>query len=197
MKKLKLNSRELRAKNTKKNIYKISINLFNTYGFEKVTINDICNEANIGIGTFYHYFSSKNDIISESFKEETENLIKKYNTTYDSYLNQLIDIISIIGVYCENNKTVLNIILRNELNAKKRHNVNLFYNNFSSYIKEILEKASTSGEIRENLDKNYLFLSIENMIIGSIFLWSANNQEFNLVNRMDNFIKEFVKMIVT
>lgn len=36
-------------------------------GFNNITIRDICKEANISVGAFYHYFSKKEEMINESF----------------------------------------------------------------------------------------------------------------------------------
>lgn len=36
-------------------------------GYENLTIRDICREAEISIGTFYHYFNEKSDLVSMLF----------------------------------------------------------------------------------------------------------------------------------
>ena len=44
-------------------ILDVSENLFTTKGYEKTTVNDILDGVQIGKGTFYHYFKSKEDVM--------------------------------------------------------------------------------------------------------------------------------------
>ncbi len=36
-------------------------------GFDSITVRDICTEVGITVGTFYHYFSSKNDLLLDRY----------------------------------------------------------------------------------------------------------------------------------
>ena len=44
-------------------ILDVSENLFSTKGYQKTTVNDILEGVNIGKGTFYHYFKSKEEVM--------------------------------------------------------------------------------------------------------------------------------------
>lgn len=49
------------------------INLMQEKNYQDISVKDICQEANIPRRTFYHYFDSKDDILS-SFIENTVQL---------------------------------------------------------------------------------------------------------------------------
>ena len=55
--------RELNSEAKKELIIEKSLELFRIYGYEKITITDICNECHINVGTLYHYFGSKLGIL--------------------------------------------------------------------------------------------------------------------------------------
>ena len=55
--------RELNSEAKKELILENSLELFRKYGYEKITVTDICNECNINVGTLYHYFGSKLGIL--------------------------------------------------------------------------------------------------------------------------------------
>ena len=57
--KKKLTSRTRQADATRKRIYNTAIRLFKQYGYEQVSVSQIAKAANVGIGTFYHYYESK------------------------------------------------------------------------------------------------------------------------------------------
>lgn len=64
----KLTKRQLQAQKTRKNLYESAVELFKTLPFDEVTVKDICNKADMSIGVFYHYFSSKDDILLEGYR---------------------------------------------------------------------------------------------------------------------------------
>lgn len=64
-----LNKRRQQALNTKKKIYDIAAALISDHGFEQVTVDQICREAGVAKGGFYHHFTSKDDIIIEIYRQ--------------------------------------------------------------------------------------------------------------------------------
>lgn len=52
---------------TKSKILELAREIAIEKGFKNLTIRDICKEANISVGAFYHHFSSKEEMINESF----------------------------------------------------------------------------------------------------------------------------------
>ncbi len=65
-----------KGERTKSRIVEASIKLINENGFENTTLNDMCREAGVAPGTFYHYFTSMNDIFLEIIRIEGENLLE-------------------------------------------------------------------------------------------------------------------------
>ena len=55
--------RELNTEAKKELILSKSLELFRQYGYEKITISDICEECRINVGTLYHHFGSKLGIL--------------------------------------------------------------------------------------------------------------------------------------
>ncbi|HHW07503.1 MAG TPA: TetR/AcrR family transcriptional regulator [Clostridia bacterium] len=62
-------SRQLQALRTKQKIFDIALKLINTYGYDNVTVEQICKEVGVSVGGFYHHFKNKDEIIVESFKQ--------------------------------------------------------------------------------------------------------------------------------
>lgn len=66
---VKVTSRKLRAQTTYENIYNAAMSLVEKEGFKNITVRKICEKAGVSIGSFYNYFSSKEDILNETFKK--------------------------------------------------------------------------------------------------------------------------------
>ena len=59
----KISRRERKKIQSKQAILQASVHLFSTKGFQDTSIADIMNEADLGIGTFYNYFESKEEVL--------------------------------------------------------------------------------------------------------------------------------------
>ncbi len=66
--------RQLQAIKTKKRIIKSAKRLFNTKDFDQVSVAQISKEASITVGTFYHYFASKEELLYELLPRVTSYL---------------------------------------------------------------------------------------------------------------------------
>ena len=67
-----LTSRQFQAEETHKRIYNTAFGLMTKKGFNKITIKDIAKKAGVSIGTFYHYYKSKDDILYEIYYKADE-----------------------------------------------------------------------------------------------------------------------------
>lgn len=63
-------------KNTKQNIITIARAVFLEHGYEQTSLQMIIEKSGISKGGLYHYFSSKEEILEETIKEEFASLFK-------------------------------------------------------------------------------------------------------------------------
>lgn len=63
-----LNNREKQAIAKKWHISERAMSLFKERGYDAVKVKEICQAAEISLGTFYHYFASKDNIIDETYQ---------------------------------------------------------------------------------------------------------------------------------
>lgn len=63
-----ITNRKKQALETKRKIYDIAVKLFAEYGFDKVSIQQICKECEISVGGFYHHYKTKTDILDEGYR---------------------------------------------------------------------------------------------------------------------------------
>lgn len=69
MKNQKKTSRQLQAEKTKATIFAKAKELLSIKTLDEITINEICKEANVSVGAFYHHFESKSGVIIEIYHE--------------------------------------------------------------------------------------------------------------------------------
>lgn len=62
----------------KAEIFNCGKELFSTKGFKETNVSDITKMAGMGVGTFYNYYSSKEQLFLEIFMKENEELKKTF-----------------------------------------------------------------------------------------------------------------------
>jgi AcrR family transcriptional regulator len=65
--------------NKKAEIFNCAKELFVIKGFKDTNVSDITKMAGIGVGTFYNYYSSKDQLFMEIFIDENEKLKKSFD----------------------------------------------------------------------------------------------------------------------
>lgn len=90
--------RTVRSQQIKKNIYDTAINLLHDYGYEYVTVNNICRMAKISVGSFYHYFSGKDELLAGFFSEAFD---RYRQDNPESSGDMIEDIIQYFCSYCD------------------------------------------------------------------------------------------------
>jgi len=75
---IKKTKREIKTQDTKKRILETSYDLFLEYGVDTVTVDDICAHCQITKGTFYHYFPSKDHVMSISLNNQLNNYLETH-----------------------------------------------------------------------------------------------------------------------
>ncbi|MBQ8161614.1 MAG: TetR/AcrR family transcriptional regulator [Clostridia bacterium] len=55
----------------KETILKAAVELIGAIGADAVTVRKVCEKADVSVGTFYHYFSDKNDLMMAFVREES------------------------------------------------------------------------------------------------------------------------------
>lgn len=89
----------------KLNLIKVGATLFQRYGLDKVSINDLTQKAGIGKGTFYLFYNSKADLFMEIYQRERERV---WQDIYEKHKDIEGEISSVITDYIYEQLEVLN-----------------------------------------------------------------------------------------
>jgi len=63
----------------RKQLIQTAKDLFFKYGIKRVTVEEICKEANVSKMTFYKHFKNKNELVRTWITEMTDDALEKYN----------------------------------------------------------------------------------------------------------------------
>jgi len=62
-------SKSLKSDQTHEHIYQVAMDLFRAQGFDKTTMRQIAEKAEVATGAAYYYFGSKNEIVLRFYRE--------------------------------------------------------------------------------------------------------------------------------
>lgn len=127
----------------------IAMELFASKGFGETTIADITKSADIGTGTFYNYFHSKEDIIQYVLTQklsQAENSLEKLSKSTISPREKLLQILVLLGEIYENNRQLFDLCV-NHLGLKQPpHGPQ-----FKGILIGIIEEGQKTGDFRKTI----------------------------------------------
>lgn len=74
---------------TRRRLLETSLNLIWKSSYGSVSVDDICKEADVKKGSFYHFFKSKSDLTVAAFEEQWKCIKRGYDETFSSSLAPL------------------------------------------------------------------------------------------------------------
>ena len=187
--------RQEQARETKNRIYTSAIELMEQEGFDNITIADISEKAGVSVGAFYHYFSSKNDILAEIFRQADEYFSTKVVKALSkaSIPDQIIEY---FDHYAKFNLTSGVETTQQLFNPKIK-----FFIKEGRPMLEILHDLVRTGqeknEIRGDMEARELVRYLFVMARGIVFEWSLYDGNYDLEAKMHNYMGKLVSTITT
>lgn len=102
-----------RIQKTRQAIINAFIDLLTEKGFDKITINDIAERANINRGTVYLHYADKFDLLDKCIETYVEPLLQHCVNTGDPNTNAIV--LHNMFAYLEKNLTIYKLFLSNEV----------------------------------------------------------------------------------
>jgi len=146
----------------KSDIFKHGKALFSTKGFKKTNIKEIAESAGIGVGTFYNYYASKEQLFLEIYIQENENLKKWLIESID--LDQ--EPVKVINQLIMGNIEAIhtNPILKEWYSHDFYKKLEQYYQNegsknmdsFRDFYMDLFKKWKDQGKIRKDIDEDLL-----------------------------------------
>lgn len=188
-----LTNRQKRALETREKLLKTSLDLFNKYGYEHVSVEQITKACNVSKGTFYTHFPSKYDVILEKFKE----LDHFYSTVEKNIDGKLPASEKILLVYKEQMKYLTNVVgkdlLRTVYTAAMTNQVQQdhylinpqrkIFQIMNTYIEEGIQQ----GEFRQDLAIPNIQTIIQRCMRANVYDWLIHSEDFDLASEMSQF----------
>lgn len=181
----------------KKAIVDVIVNLMDEEGLKNVTIKDICEKAGISIGSFYHYFSSKDSIVQEMYQLMDEYfLLNKDNICSHFTSNEdIIDFVTHFGLYVEQWGYYANLlVMRTSVEAAtkglSKHHIKIY-----NILKDIINIGIEDKFFKPNIDDDDLASTILVIIRGYLLEWTKRGSDYPVKDNMVRQVKYMLNSI--
>jgi AcrR family transcriptional regulator len=166
---------------TKELVYKAALALMEEKGYRGATIRDICNRANVSVGTFYCYFATKSDVIREIYLSGDEFFLKSVTPQLEEkscyeQLRLFVRYYALINL--ETGIDAVKVLFNpdNEWFRQIRP--------MQSVLEEIIGRGQASGELRATPEPAQLVEYFFDLLRGICYNWCVYDGGFDLEDRM-------------
>jgi len=181
---IKSNKRKLQAQGTKKKIFDVAHQKFREKGFNNVTIEEIAESAEISVGSLYHHFKNKYELLIAWHARLDElycNYFDKLTTSTDSKDKNTLEIIKEMMLYmnetciyygAEYIGVVYSYMLSNPDFAK------IMTDRRRTYFKimtNLMKEGQKKGEIRKDIPVKQLVTDITIISRGCLTDWAIES----------------------
>ncbi len=170
--------RERRRTETRERIIRHALRLFAEHGVTATTVEDITNAADVGKGTFFNYFPSKEHILAHLCQLQMgkiEELISQaiHSTeSLDRVLYQLAA--TITEEFGGHPAMVQGVLVPSLCSETMRQQMADEFERDRFRLAELMAARQERREIREDLAPNDLALQFQQAVFGTTVLWSLN-----------------------
>lgn len=172
--------RERRAAETRLRLFRCALQLFAERGFPNVTVEDITEAADVGKGTFFNYFESKDHILgvlAEIQLGKVREALEQAKTGKRSIQSVLRHLFERVAEEPGRSPELARALLSSFLASERIRQ--LLDRNMSEgrrMIAEIIELGKKRGELEARLKPEQVALHLQQAFIGTLLLWSMRGE---------------------
>lgn len=187
-----------KAKRTKAKLLETAKQLFKNSGYKDVSVEKITKTAQVAKGTFYHYFTKKEDIVLELAFESIKNKQEQILETEEETYKKICDYIQTVFEETDNMpKELLRSWLHDSINGSNEcSNVVAFPTHIKNFINELLKKEIQEKRLTMVTPSGKISTVLVTRIYGFITTWCIFDKEEKLTEYAMPVVKWEVKKLM-
>lgn len=185
---------EKRKEQKKESIRRAALELFQSYGFQKVSIGEIARRAGVSQVTIYNHFDSKEGLVRDVIKWHTLGLLDKYmeimngEQSFPEKLESIVfDKYRVVGEF---QGELLQTIIRDDPELRGFMET-LYQNEINPAMVKFFDEGIRQGYISPNISMETILLYFEIVRHG---LWDVPDI-YEQVNKKPGLLKELIALI--
>ena len=195
---IQLSRQQQKSRETREKIFQAAKRILQKEGYEELSIKNICDEAGVSNGSFYHHFKTKDDLLSYYIEEQPQidpgllelpgsvagvkkGIIQVY-MNYVRYCRQLG--VEFMAEYYDTKNQALNASIRTE----RPYPI--------VTVQTYVEKAVEAGVVRLNVQVDEFTTDIRMIVIGNVFEWCIKHGEADFEGNMSRSLGKYLDAVL-
>jgi AcrR family transcriptional regulator len=183
-----ISRRERKKQETHERLFTSAMYLFQNQGYEGTSVEQITQKADVGKGTFYNYFNSKEAVVLEFSRRKYQDIIVSGREAGYSLQERLDNVLRSWCDFMVAERELAWVAIRNREQAEL--DKGLHYG-----IIGILSHGQRMGEINKRFDPVFLAESLEGMVLQHFMRWFVT-REGSLESEMRDILSLFLGGLV-
>ncbi len=190
----RLSKQQLKSKETKEKIFQAAKRILQKNGYENLSIKNICEEAAVSNGSFYHHFKTKDDLLSYYIEDQPSMSPDLLDTPKDAEEAKL----AIVGVYLNYVKYCkeLGVDFIAGYYTPRNQALNPTIRTERPYpivtVQHYLEKAIAANAIQTKLSIEEMVTDIRMLVIGNAFEWAMTNGQADFEGNIKRSLSHYL-----
>lgn len=184
--------RERRRVEIRERLVRAALRIFTAKGFTATTCEDITNAADVGKGTFFNYFPSKDHILAafaEMQLDKLRALVKEAPGIHESAPQMLQKMSERMTAEPSRTPEITRMMLLANLSTEPvRRAMSAYQEEGLSLLSQLVELGQQRGEIRTDYSAAEIAGAFRHIIFGALLLWSLR-PDVPLKERVDSSIQ--------
>lgn len=172
--------RQRRAAETRLKLLRCALQLFSERGFQNVTVEDITEFADVGKGTFFNYFASKDHVLSvmaEVQLARVREALEAAEAGKHSIRSILHTFVSKICDEPGRSPDLARAFLAAFLSSTIREQLAQFMFDGRRMVARVLQLGQERGEIDPELRADQMALHLQQSILGTMLMWALHGEK--------------------
>ena len=183
------NRRERRSFELRERLIRAALDLFAKQGFAETTVEDITNAADVGKGTFFNYFPSKDHILLAFAEMQLEQLrlaveeARHARAPLLEFVRSLL--VRMTAEPARNPDLIRGVLLAFLGNSEVRQAMRDLHIHVLDLHTQMVQIGQERGEVRRDLPAAEIALVFRQAIFGTLLIWSLYGDD-SLEKRLDS-----------
>lgn len=172
--------RERRAAETRLKLFRCALQLFAERGFPNVTVEDITEAADVGKGTFFNYFESKDHVLgvmAEIQLGKVRAAMAEAESGKRSIHSALHNLITRVSEEPGRSPELARALLSAFLASTVRELLGRNMSEGRQMVGRIIELGQQRGQVDPKLKKEQVALHLQQAFMGTLLLWSLRGEQ--------------------
>ncbi len=201
--------REIKSRQTREKIFDTAEQLINNHGHQYLTVKNLCEMAEISNGTFFHFFSSKEEMLLQYLQNKVGLHCESFRNYFETNLEQdkvdrnMLELVAFFyaqyAKYCVESGVEFMSIYYNVKNKFRgtRRDYQESSNKFIAKSAKYLEIAKNEGFIQPDISTMEVGEDLVTLAKGAIFEWCTADGAFDLEKLITKMVRIYLNGIVS